>query len=730
MHLNFKTKHKILLSILLLLFVFLFSLSSLVKYLINKNGEAYSGRKIQLEELHFNFLKLSIKAKQLTVYEQNGRDRFLSLDELFLDFEPWRLLSNEYALSELRLIAPYVSVIQSENGFNFDDLMKSENAEPEIQDSIPVEKNALKFSIKNIKLVNGQVEYLDQVVNNHIDMNNLNLKVPEIAWNNEESKVGVDFTIGNKGQVGLTAKVDHTNESFEIDVTTKDISIDFAGNYLKDYLNLKAIQGLFSSELKLKGDLNHVAEILVKGSTVLNDFKMTDTNSKELLYTKTFEVNVDSIDMKNSHFGIGKVRIHQPIVHVDLFEKTTNWEQFLAPTLETDTTSTTNDTLKEPKVDTISSPTYAVKEVFLEDGSVLFEDHTLNRPFRYDLTAINTTVENITETSTNVPVNCKFKLNGKGEFHSEGRFNMQQPFDMNLKGHIKNLNLLSFSPYSEYHIASPITQGTLHYNYSLNMTPTRLKNENQININELEFGKRTKDKTAVKLPIKLALYVIKDKDDRIEIDLPVRGNPSEPGFRMGPIIWKTLSKFILKAATQPFGALSKLVGTNPEEIEALPFEYLQDSLSNKQIRILDNIAKILKKKPDLVFSFSQHTNYEKERNLLAQHKAWAQFQAQRQPSAPELKFRTDNSEFLVYLLNQSQDSTQLTPVQRSVQIIGPAELDKSMKELIQKRNLMVTNYLQTAKQIPTEALNVETSDLRNLPEELKQTKFKIEVSVK
>ena len=49
-------------------------------------------------------------------------------------------------------------------------------------------------------------------------MKKLNLKLPLIAWNNDQSNMGVDFTMGEKGQVNVQATVDNLKKKYQIDL--------------------------------------------------------------------------------------------------------------------------------------------------------------------------------------------------------------------------------------------------------------------------------------------------------------------------------------------------------------------------------------------------------------------------------------------------------------------------------------------------------------------------------
>lgn len=89
----------ILFSIITVLFFIFFFLSSIVRYWVVKNSEELIGRKLEIAELHFNYLKVSVRIQGFTLYEHKSEEKFVSFDELYVNFEPWRLLSGEYSVS-------------------------------------------------------------------------------------------------------------------------------------------------------------------------------------------------------------------------------------------------------------------------------------------------------------------------------------------------------------------------------------------------------------------------------------------------------------------------------------------------------------------------------------------------------------------------------------------------------------------------------------------------------
>ena len=52
-------------------------------------------------------------------------------------------------------------------------------------------------------------------------------------------------------------------------------------------------------------------------------------------------------------------------------------------------------------------------------------------------------------------------------------------------------------------------------------------------IDQLTFGARNQSTNATKLPVKLGVALLKDRNGRIALDLPVSGSLDDPSFQIG-----------------------------------------------------------------------------------------------------------------------------------------------------------------------------------------------------
>ncbi len=790
----------------LFLFLLLFFLSSLVKNYLIKNSRELIGRTIDLKELHFNYAKASVQIKGLALYESNQADTFFSFTELYVNFDPWALIHNEYAISQISLIDPYLFVSQNKEHFNFDDLVQpaqsddtglpsdsDSNGTPgssELAESVesvesaapdkpvkPAEPTAsaesvepvapvapgepvapvapgglpdttvsvkaaeftdtalFRFTIRDIKIQGGRIIYEDQQIGNHLELNNLNLNTPIISWDSRQSDMSVNFRIGERGSVEIGAQVNNRDKQYTVTLNIQSISLAPARDYVKDYLDIRRLEGWLSSRITIRGDMEQVMRLSLSGNLRLDSLRITDGRDHELAGADRIEAAIRSIEVDSSRYHISSVILTHPVITATLDPGTTNIERVMRPFKITDSLAMAAG---GPPPDSTATPlTYRIDTIRIADGEFRFTDQTLNRPFHYSLNQMEITMTGLTESARQVPVIFSADANRNGKLSGKMLLNMVDTMHLDLDMKINRMGLLSFSPYTEYFIASPITRGALDYDFSIHMTPQKLVNQNKIRIDKLELGRKTKDTTAIHVPVKLALYILKSPKGIIEIDLPVEGNPSDPKFSYAKILWKALANLFIKAAMSPFKLLSGLVSTNPDDLENLPLEYAQSVLNEQQQANLAKIAEIIRQKPELYFRFIQFTHSDKEKAQLALREIKTNYIQSSDTAVthdPAHLNRTvsalssTDTRFVDYLRTRIPQVDSIGIETACLRLISPAELQDRLNSLMAERNRQLKHLLVDGHGINPEMIEIQTVDMGNIPEELRFPHFKIEVS--
>jgi len=118
-------------------------------------------------------------------------------------------------------------------------------------------------------------------------------------------------------------------------------------------------------------------------------------------------------------------------------------------------------------------------------------------------------------------------------------------------------------------------------------------------LDNLTLGERIDSPDALKLPLELALAILKDSNGRIDLGIPVAGNLNDPEFSYGAVVWKALGNIMTKIVTSPFRMLGSLFGVSGEKLEAVEFDAGSEVVLPPEREKLQHVAQILNKKPDL-----------------------------------------------------------------------------------------------------------------------------------
>ncbi len=728
MKLKFKPKrwHIVLSIIFVIIFLILFFLSDIIRSYVVKNSEKLIGRKIELKELHINYFKCSFTAKDFVLYEKNKKETFVSFEELYINFAPWHLFKKEYAISEFRLVKPYVSLIYSKEGFNFKDMMTS-------TDTTKITKakgDTVRYLVEHINIIGGNIKYQDKTVGSITDLKKISLNIPKIAWNNSKSDMGIDFVLGENGKVALSGIINPQSAKYTIKVKTENIDVEPFAGYFKSYMDAGLVKGLLYSDVSIDGKMDEPMKFIVSGTGGLKDVLIKDVNQKHFCSATDAYAVIDSIDMGRWNFCFNTIKIENPHLTVSLDKKGNNVMRIFAPYFKGATTTAEGTVTADS-----TAIHYSIENMIVKNGKISYTDLTLKRPFLFDVNDLNMEMKGFGDTKTKIPLDFSMVLNHTGTFKGKTVLNMINPFNIKFDGSIANLDVVCFSPYFEYFVARPLTKGRFNYDCKLAMTTSSLSNENKLKIVNIEVGKKLKDKPVYKVPIGLALYILKDRNDIIDIDLPVSGNPKDPKFKLSKIVWKTLEEFLLKAITSPFKAIGNLFGSNPESIKQIPFEFLQDSLTSDQRGNLDKIAEIIVKKHGLAFNFIQTTDPDKEKALIANQKAKVLYVKTMQPNADPSQLNSvastikDNTpEFCAFLgLQPNASAEDITKA--CFTKVGTENVLITFNQLLDIRKNLLTDYFN-GKKLPLGSVMVRTADLRNLPDDLKKPQFTVDLTLK
>jgi Domain of Unknown Function (DUF748) len=144
----------------------------------------------------------------------------------------------------------------------------------------------------------------------------------------------------------------------------------------------------------------------------------------------------------------------------------------------------------------------------------------------------------------------------------------------------------------------PIVKGKLSMEVTYKVEDGRLAANNHLFLDQLTFGDKIDSPTATKLPVLLAVSLLKNSRGEIDINLPVSGTLDDPKFSVGAIIVQVIVNLLTKVVTAPFTLLASAFGGG-EELGLVEFAPGSAALAPEQTKRIDTLSKALNDRPGL-----------------------------------------------------------------------------------------------------------------------------------
>lgn len=246
-------------------------------------------------------------------------------------------------------------------------------------------------------------------------------------------------------------------------------------------------------------------------------------------------------------------------------------------------------------------PKISINTVILQGGQVDFTDRSLPRPFHADMQALGGRISGLSSSAdTRAEVDLRGNLRNQSPLSITGTVNpLAEDLFLNLQMNFNDIEMSPFSPYSGTFAGYLIEKGKLNLELDYTIEEGQLKATNKIFLDQFTFGETVESEKATRLPVKLAVALLKDGKGEIHLDIPVYGRLDDPQFSITGIVWTVLKNLLIKVATSPLALLGALVGGGEEDFSTISFAYGSARLTATEEDKLARMAKALAERPSL-----------------------------------------------------------------------------------------------------------------------------------
>ena len=240
---------------------------------------------------------------------------------------------------------------------------------------------------------------------------------------------------------------------------------------------------------------------------------------------------------------------------------------------------------------------YALMHVKVNKGRMDYTDNLTGQPFNYALSEIEIDTDSILSDSEWVDVASTMILNDRGKLKAEIGYNPSDPMFATIDIAIEDFVLSDLNIYSSYYTGHSILTGDMFYFSDTKLNGGPLESENHLLIKNVAVENIKGGLYA--LPLKLAVWLLKDKNGDIELDIPVRGDMDDPEVDAWALVGNTLKKKIFDTTDNPIIPLARYIDADPDDLKAIAINFPDTTLTEDQIRQLDLILLLEREKAGL-----------------------------------------------------------------------------------------------------------------------------------
>lgn len=462
-------------------------------------------------------------------------------------------------------------------------------------------ENEFKFDVKNISVNNADIALTHLFEGEKIahKFDNLFVKVANLS---SDFSKPFDAKVAMKSSQKLNLDVESKIKIEPLDVSAKiklnDTNLPKYFAYAKPFLEAD----LASGQLESSAEISYAKDIKADAKVSIKDIRLNGKKTEKLIAFKSLDL--EKISFAKNDLAISGVSLNSPFIKAHLSkERKFNLSQIVKEDKNKAKTEAKPESKKaaSKKEDELK---FSVKNFSLKNGEVDFSDASLFMPFATTISKLNGKLSDIDKKR---PSSGEFQgVVGKNGFAQITAklfpFELKQNTDIKLD--FKDIDLVNVTPYSGQFVGYKIKKGKLNLNLNYSVTDSKLNGSNFINFDSLTLGEKVESKDAVNLPLSLAISILSDQNNQINIDLPVEGNLDDPDFKYGGVIWAAVKKLFADITLAPFRFLGNALGLGNKDLSSIDFLAGSSELISSEAPKIADFIKLTGSKPKMKLSIT------------------------------------------------------------------------------------------------------------------------------
>jgi uncharacterized protein involved in outer membrane biogenesis len=461
-------------------------------------------REVTIAEVRFNPFTLAATLSGFAIKEPKGPGTFASFEELYVNLEASSLFRWAAVVKEVRLTKPFAHLVRRpDKSYNFSDLLPAPQPQPTTPSKPP------RFSVNNIRVVDGGADISDETVQKTHAVRNLNIGIPFLSNISSyvhtfvQPHLSVEVN-GTRYAVDGKTKPFADSQETTLDVNINDLDLPYYLAYVpKDFLTFAMPKGRLDANLVIvfvrKG--KNEQTLAVKGDVGLRELAIDDKQGGPVVRLPRLGLGLASVEPLARKAHLSKISLDSPELTVRREKNGVTNVETLLP--KTGPAQKPTEKAAAPPGETVALD---VDEIRITGAKVLFSDLVPRLPFKTTLAPIDVTVQKLsTRPDTKGTYSLSLATEAKEQIALDGSMSLA-PIVVDGKVDVQAVALKKYAPYYSDVILFNIEGGQVdlssRYRYAQGgKEPEITASEATLTVSGLRFKRPDEKEDFVRIPI-------------------------------------------------------------------------------------------------------------------------------------------------------------------------------------------------------------------------------------
>ncbi len=536
------------------------------------------------DELQFSISDAAFNLAALKLRQQNDNKPFFTLAQLAVKGAAFDLSKRDIVIGELTTRGGKLLARRDREGvFNLAQLLALDSGKSSVAASgesahWSAVLNKLALNDYGVRVEDEKVADSLPFSANAISLNADNLSTARGA----KARVALKASFGKRGRLDVNGTLAVLPLQARLKLNLRSVDLVPLQAYFTERFNVTLTRGAMSTGgmLLFGATASEKLNTSYRGDANIEDFALIDKpNSADLLKWQSLAFSGIDFNLNPLNIVIGDVAISDfysrlilsaegKLNLVQLMSEPGKEESHAAPP---NAGAAQDIPVPENAASAVANSAAAAAEplpysvrigrVVLQGGNVNYSDYFIKPNYTANMMNIGGSVTGLSsESGSTANVDLRGELNSAPVLIA-GKVNpLAREIFLDLKAGVQGFELGPLSPYSGKYAGYAIQKGKLTLDLHYFIENRKLQAENKLFLDQLTFGEKVESPDATKLPVQLALALLKNRRGEIDINLPISGSLDDPKFSVGGIIARIFVNLIVKAVTSPFALLGSLFG--------------------------------------------------------------------------------------------------------------------------------------------------------------------------